>query len=58
MSYIGFPYKYNTGPGRYDEFRFNESPKWSMRPRVSSESKFSLIFSFSTNYSKNQSKSE
>jgi len=23
MSYIGFPYKYNTGPGRYDEFRYN-----------------------------------
>jgi hypothetical protein len=37
MSYIGFPYKYNTGPGRYDEYRYNESPKWTVRPRVSSE---------------------
>jgi hypothetical protein len=23
MSYIGFPYKYSTGPGRYDEYRYN-----------------------------------
>jgi len=28
------------GPGRYEEYRYNESPKWSMHRRFSSESKF------------------
>lgn len=38
MSYIQLePYKV-PGPGRYEEFRYNESPKWSLHQRVSSES--------------------
>lgn len=37
MSYIDIDPQKVPGPGRYDEFRYNESPKWSLRPRVSSE---------------------
>lgn len=40
MSYIELePYKV-PGPGRYEEFRYNESPKWSLHDRVSSESTY------------------
>jgi hypothetical protein len=35
MSYIDLETKKTPGPGRYEEFRYNESPKWSLRPRVS-----------------------
>ena len=38
MSYIEIEPGRMPPPGRYDEYRYNESPKWSMRPRTSSES--------------------
>ena len=37
MSYVDLEQAKVPGPGRYDEYRFNETPKWSMRPRTSSE---------------------
>lgn len=38
------------GPGRYEEFRRNDSPKWSMRPKVSQDRKnfLSAVFTKTT----------
>ena len=38
MSYIDLEQGKVPAPGNYNEYRYNESPKWSMRPRTSSES--------------------
>ena len=37
MSYIDLEQPKVPGPGRYEEFRYNDTPNWSMRPRVNSE---------------------
>lgn len=37
MSYVDLEAKKTPGPGRYEEFRYNESPRWSLRPRTQSE---------------------
>ena len=37
MSYIDLEQAKVPGPGRYDEFRYNDTAKWSMRPRVDSD---------------------
>lgn len=37
MSYIDLEQKKMPGPGRYEEYRRNDSPKWSMRPKVSQD---------------------
>lgn len=55
MSYIDIEAVKTPGPGRYEEFRYNESPRWSLRPRTSSESKIIFNFSFRSNHSKNRS---
>lgn len=39
MSYIDLEQKKMPGPGRYEEFRHNDSPKWSLRPKVSQDRK-------------------
>lgn len=39
MSYIDLEKVKVPGSGTYDEFRYNETPKWSMRPRTSQERK-------------------
>ena len=40
MSYIDLESTKVPGPGRYDELRKNETPKWSMRPRTSTDRSF------------------
>ena len=46
MSYIDIDPLKVPGPGRYDEFRHNETPKWSMRPRTSTDRPFFVIQCF------------
>jgi hypothetical protein len=40
MSYIPLEAFKNPGPGRYEESKRNDSPKWSLRSRTGSESIF------------------
>lgn len=46
MSYIDLEQAKVPGPGRYEEFVLNETPKWSMRPRVDSDcnSMYNIVF--------------
>ena len=37
MSYIDLEQAKVPGPGGYDEFRYNQTPKWSMRPKTSTD---------------------
>ncbi len=39
MSYIDLELVKVPGPGRYDQFRYNETPKWSIRPKVNDDCK-------------------
>ena len=43
MSYIDIEQAKVPGPGRYEEFKLNETPKWSMRPRTSTDCIFSWM---------------
>ena len=36
MSYIDLEQKKVPGPGRYEEIRYNETPRWSLHSRTKS----------------------